>query len=376
MIATYVGENKSSRPCSSTARSRSSSTRRARSPSASARAGPASRVLHPPPATARSSPRARRCAGSRGSPTSWKRGCGRLRARQGLEGRHRRQPGLPAHDPQLRPDDVPGGAHHDRRGRAPRPRGRNRPRRGPHAGHLRPPPLPGERWEKRIERRTLRGQGETETDPKRVRIVKRAALEMKDGDYVNLGNRHAHPGREHVPPASRSCSFGERDARRGPLPRAGAGGPRPHHAGKETVSELPGRRTSRARSRSPWCARARGPDHPGALQVDQEVASPTDDPRQDGEGMGGAMDLVAGRAAWSWPWSTPPGTAAPRSSRSARCPHRAPLRGPDRDGDGGHRSGEGRPSPARDRPRHDGGGGERSDGRAAPRGGRPRDDAF
>src|SRR5512138_1088947 len=41
-------------------------------------------------------------------------------------------------------------------------------------------------YEKRIERRTLRGQGAVETDPKRVRIVRRAALEMKDGFYVNL----------------------------------------------------------------------------------------------------------------------------------------------------------------------------------------------
>ena len=70
---------------------------------------------------------------------------GRLRARQGLEGRHGRQPRLPAHEPQLRPDDVPGRAHHHRRGRAPRPRGRHRPRRRAHARHLRPPPLPGSR---------------------------------------------------------------------------------------------------------------------------------------------------------------------------------------------------------------------------------------
>src|SRR5512135_2798839 len=45
----------------------------------------------------------------------------------------------------------------------------------------------GAGWEKRIERRTLRGQAAAETDPKRVRIVRRAAQEMKDGFYVNLG---------------------------------------------------------------------------------------------------------------------------------------------------------------------------------------------
>src|SRR4029453_13962839 len=45
----------------------------------------------------------------------------------------------------------------------------------------------GARYEKRIEKRTLRGEAGVETDPKRARIVRRAALEMRDGDYVNLG---------------------------------------------------------------------------------------------------------------------------------------------------------------------------------------------
>ena len=45
----------------------------------------------------------------------------------------------------------------------------------------------GRDYEKRIEKRTLRGQMGVETDPKRERIERRAALEMKDGDYVNLG---------------------------------------------------------------------------------------------------------------------------------------------------------------------------------------------
>jgi len=38
----------------------------------------------------------------------------------------------------------------------------------------------------------------------------------------------------------------------------------------------------------------------GAMQVAETAISPTGDPRQDGEGMGGAMDLVAGvRRSWS-----------------------------------------------------------------------------
>jgi 3-oxoacid CoA-transferase len=45
----------------------------------------------------------------------------------------------------------------------------------------------GRAYEKRIEKRTLRGQVGGETDARRERIVRRAAKEMKDGDYVNLG---------------------------------------------------------------------------------------------------------------------------------------------------------------------------------------------
>jgi 3-oxoacid CoA-transferase len=45
----------------------------------------------------------------------------------------------------------------------------------------------GEKYEKRIEKRTVLGQGAMEIDAIRERIARRAALEMKDGDYVNLG---------------------------------------------------------------------------------------------------------------------------------------------------------------------------------------------
>jgi 3-oxoacid CoA-transferase len=46
----------------------------------------------------------------------------------------------------------------------------------------------GARYEKRIEKRTVRGgDAAFDPDPKRERIVRRAAREMKDGFYVNLG---------------------------------------------------------------------------------------------------------------------------------------------------------------------------------------------
>ena len=107
MISSYVGENKIFAQHISRRRAgarvqpaghagRAHPRRRRRHP----------RLLHDAPASARSSPRARKCASSTASAYVMEtRPRRRLLARPRLEGRHRRQPRLPEDRAQLQPDD-------------------------------------------------------------------------------------------------------------------------------------------------------------------------------------------------------------------------------------------------------------------------------